>query len=748
MTLTARSLRARLRLAALATLAVALTSVALPGFDLFRVHALTAFPVSSGPMVLNDADRILWSVNPDNDTVTVLDVGSDAVTKLEEIHVGREPQSVALNGDNSKAYVANAVDGTVSVIQTSSFTVIKTIKVGAEPWAVAFTPNGSKCYVANSSSNSVSVIDPTTDKVVKSIENVGQLPRAIAITNDGDFDDDDEKVYVTNFLAQYRVGRIEPGEDDGKVGLVYVIRTDRDAVATTVELQPLADTGFKADGDALAKIAPTGSATVVTGAFPNVLAGLAIAGNRLYAPSTGSSPNGPNKFNVNVQSLVSVVDTDQDRDTGSTVNLNKGIQFEADVDDAQGRPLKRFVTNPYALAFRHNSDSGYVVSAASDMIVKVDLDAGGKPTINAPTAAGQTDNVVRILCGSNPRAMVINSTDTRGYVWNYVSRDVTVVDLANERVLTTAKSADQPTDLGDQVIQRGKELFNSSIGPVSFNADIHANEGAMSDHGWVSCASCHPNGLTDGVTWMFPSGPRVSTPLNGTFDKDDPTRQRALNWSGIFDEIADFEINTRTVAGGRGLIRLNNGTPDPNVKAFDPPNAGRSGDRDSITKYVQTIRGPVSPVEDNDPLAAKGRKVFQQAGCVQCHSGSLWTTSTVEFTPPPPADQLTPEQGLFQLTNQLRPVGTFDAGAPFEVVGTGANISKQALGQIGFNTPSLLGVFALGPYLHNGTVVSLDAILDDPAHVGDSPALKKAKKRAQLVQFLRSIDDSTQPFPQ
>ena len=737
----------RLRLAALAVLAIGLTAVYLPEFKMFHVHALSPFPISSSPIVLNSTDRFLWVCNPDNDSVTVVDTLNDGNRKVAEIRVGDEPQSVTLNGDNSKAYVANAASGTVSVISTSSFAVARTIKVGAEPWAVALTPNGSKLYVANSSSNSVSVIDTSSDSVVKTIENVGVDPRAIAITNDGDFDDDDEKVYVTNFLAQYRIGQIRPGEDAGKVGLVYVIRTDRDAVFTTIELQPLADTGFKSDGDAINKVAPTGTATVTTGAFPNILASLAIYGDRLYVPGTGSSPNGPVKFNVNVQSLVSVVDTTQDRDTGQTVNLNRGIQFEPDFDDAQARPLKRFVTNPYFVAFRHNSNSGYVISAASDMAVKLDLDQAGKPTINAPTAANQPDNVVRILAGKNPRAMVINSSDTRGYIWNYVSRDVTVVNLDLDIVQATVETAAQPSDSEGIEVQQGKELFNTSIGPILFNDDIHANEGLMADRGWCACASCHPNGLTDGVVWMFPSGPRFSTPLNGTFSKSGPANQRALNWSAIFDEVSDFELNTRGVAGGRGLILLQDGKSDPNVKAFDPPSAGRSAERDSIATYVaRGIRSPISPIDDSDPLAQKGRKVFQKAGCVTCHSGSQWTVSTVAFTPPPATSDLNVEQGVAQLSGQLEQVGTFNSANKFELIGTGANISKQSLGQLGFNVPSLLGVFDFAPYLHNGTLISLDDVLDNPTHVGTSPLLQKPKKREALVRFLRSIDESTPPF--
>jgi hypothetical protein len=68
--------------------------------------------------------------------------------------------------------------------------------------------------------------------VVRTIYNVGIQPRAIAITDDGDADDNDERVYVTNFLAQYRPGEIKPGDDLGKVGLISVISTQTNKVVT------------------------------------------------------------------------------------------------------------------------------------------------------------------------------------------------------------------------------------------------------------------------------------------------------------------------------------------------------------------------------------------------------------------------------------------------------------------------------------------------------------------------------------
>lgn len=56
------------------------------------------------------------------------------------------------------AYVTNAGDNTVSVIDSATNTVRATIPVGLYPVAVAVTPDGMFAYVANANSNDVSVV--------------------------------------------------------------------------------------------------------------------------------------------------------------------------------------------------------------------------------------------------------------------------------------------------------------------------------------------------------------------------------------------------------------------------------------------------------------------------------------------------------------------------------------------------------------------------------------------------------------
>ena len=175
-------------------------------------------------LALTSDNAFVWSVNPDNDSVTLIEVADDRNHKLTEVPVGDEPRCVAITPDDKKVYVTNAVSGTVSVIDARSYNVTKTIPVGTEPTGCALTLDGAKLYVANLGSDSVSVIDTHTDTVAKTITNVGAKPRAIAVAEVGG----KTKVYVTQFLAQLvddaRTIDQKEGRDDGREGRVTADR--------------------------------------------------------------------------------------------------------------------------------------------------------------------------------------------------------------------------------------------------------------------------------------------------------------------------------------------------------------------------------------------------------------------------------------------------------------------------------------------------------------------------------------------
>src|SRR5262245_38141360 len=714
-------------------------------------------PTSSQPLALSADDAFLIAANPDNDSVTLFSVGSGVELRLEELKVGQEPNGVAMQPDRTRAYVANTVSGTVTVLAVNTaapyLQKVTDIQVGTEPYGLALTPNGRKLYVTNARSNSISVINTATNQVLKTIQDVGFEPRGLAITNDGDDDDNDETVYVTQFLALPISGKPD-GEDDSKAGQVSVVSTDTDSVIGTVTLQPIADTGFKALGDAINRVAPPANPQpadfkFVTGAYPNQLQNIAIKGDFAFVPSTGSSPNGPVRFDVNTQSLLSVINRTTNQDAGKTINMHQAVA-------QQTNATKLFITQPWAIAFKRQANEGYVISAASNIVVKLAVNATtGAATVQSDPS--DTTRVLEIPVGKNPRGIIVNSADTRAYVMNYISRNISVIDLgaSPERVTNTLRSADLPqAGTREDLIQVGKELYNTSVGEFDPPAQGQpAITGRMSRAGWGSCATCHPYGLSDNVVWIFASGPRRTIPQHTDFDLTDPNRttQRALNWSAIFDEEEDFELNIRNVSGGDGLIVLDDGkTQDTNVAAFTPmANANRKQLKvrgvnawDAIKTFVKFgIRPPISPVPKNDPDVIEGSNIFRQNNCQKCHGGPLWTSALIRFTPPPAANLIVNTQ----LINELKKVGTFDATAKNEVRANAA----APLGADGFAEPSLLSLFAFPKtFFHNGQVDTLEGVMANVTHRSAGTGvdlLDDAEQRRKLIRFLLSIDGRTTP---
>jgi hypothetical protein len=204
------------------------------------------------------------------------------------------------------------------------------------------------------------------------------------------------------------------------------------------------------------------------------------------------------------------------------------------------------------MAWTPDGSEAWICIENSDVLVRLVVDVDGIPTINAPVVNGgssirrvdlQSDRN-QIACKA-PQGVVIDRTGQHAFVLGFVSRSVSVVDLATGTVVDSeSSSAQPPVGSEDEKINLGKELFHSSRGP----------DGRMSQESWGTCSICHPNGLSDSLTWMFDAGPRQTIPLDGMFDHANVADQRILNWSAVRDENQDFELNTRGVFNGRGLI--------------------------------------------------------------------------------------------------------------------------------------------------------------------------------------------------
>jgi hypothetical protein len=348
----------------------------------------------------------------------------------------------------------------------------------------------------------------------------------------------------------------------------------------------------------------------------------------------------------------------------------------------------------------------------------------------------------------------------------------------------------------------GKVAFFTALGIPDndiFGTDIRNIiprnfRGKQSRDAWSSCGSCHPDGLSDGVTWIFGTGPRQTLPLDGMFSKlTNMEDQRLLNWSAIRGSNNDFNNNSRNTQGGCGFASVvATGGIDPPAQCNStdpatPPNLtpanpaiydhgitqGGSDALDAQTLWIfAAVRALNQPQQGN--LAA-GAAVFA-ANCASCHGGAKWTKSQIfhrdnpaaasqngppldpgvtRLAPAPPVAAV-PANEFFSFTcnsstiKYLEDVGTFDVTDPLEIRNNAA--ASTAFGVNGFNVPSLLSINYHAPYLHRGQAQTLEEVFPlhglGPGGTGFPPSTTiqtqlTAQQRADLLVFLKSIDGTT-----
>jgi len=84
---------------------------------------------------------------------------------MRRVSVEAAPVSVAVNAKTGRAYVANAGDGTVTILDGSTDTVLATIPIGSHPYSIAVDSATNKIYVTHTFGDQLSMIDGATNTV-------------------------------------------------------------------------------------------------------------------------------------------------------------------------------------------------------------------------------------------------------------------------------------------------------------------------------------------------------------------------------------------------------------------------------------------------------------------------------------------------------------------------------------------------------------------------------------------------------
>jgi YVTN family beta-propeller protein len=622
-------------------------------------NPLTARPPHNSSTILVDAERHrVWNVNPDSNSVSVID--ADALKRVRELPVGSEPQTLAQAPDGT-IWVTNKMSDEVIVLNRDSLTIEARIALpyASQPRAISFGPNGM-AYVSLYATGELVEIDAGSRKVGRHVA-TGPTPAGIAVADDG-------RIFVTRFVSP-----IDHGE-------VWVVSPEAMVVVNTIVLpfdnSPDSSVGGRGVPNFVSSIviSPDGTQAWVTAKKDDVARG----------PKRDGLPMNSDNF---VRSIVCAIDLKTETET---------IQRRQDLDNR---------SMPATVVFSPVGDYAYI-----SLILNNEISISDAYVAFNVGAIRNVGSAPDGLAFAPDGTLFANASLTREVIAYDLRSSLASIDQGAPPPLAKIGTVDHEP-LSDEILL-GKQVFFNAMDP------------RMSAVGYMSCASCHIGGISDGRVWDFTDrgeGLRNTKSLLGVRGVKAEGR---LHWSANMDEVQDFERDIRDSQGGTGFMsdeefnarKDASGTYD----TFGKPAAGASKELDALSAFVTSLdKVPRSPFRNPDGSftsdALEGRKIFQKAGCPECHSGPDFTDSS------------------------LSPTG------PVHDVGTILPTSGNRLGGklSGIDTPTLKGVWQSGPYLHDGRAETLTEIFTKyiPKDTMGITSDLTTTEMDQLVRYLLELDD-------
>lgn len=578
------------------------------------------------------------------DSHTVTAISERSLSKAWEVTVGKNPRTLAA-APTGDLWVVNQDDATLSILTPSTGSLRQTIAL----------PTASRPYaIAFSPDGRAAYVTlQGTGRLLKldlAGRIVGELhlgpkPRGIAMTGDS------RRILVSRFISP---------PDEGEV---YEVDAATFRVVRTFDLafDPGPDTERSGRGLpnylGTVRISPDGQRALVPSKKDNLARGVFRDGRELT-------------FDTMVRTIVSQLDL-----AHNTEDLDARIDIN-DRDMAQ------------AVHFSPVGDVFFVAVQGSNRVEIYN-------TVTGALLGG-------MITGLAPQGLAMNRDGSKLYVQNFMSRTVSIFDTTaivkavNNTAPRLAEVSTVARETLSTAVLRGKRIF--------YNAD----DRRMNRDGYLSCASCHLDGESDGQVWDFTQrgeGLRNTISLVGRAGLG----HGRVHWSANFDEIQDVENDIREDFLGTGFLSATQYTQTSNP--LGARKAGLSADLDALAAYVTSLATvPRSPYRNTDgtltAAGQAGKALFANLNCQRCHQGATFTDS------------------------QRHDVGTIQGSS-------GLGLGEPLPGK-GFDTPTLKGLWDSAPYLHNGQAATLHEVLQNARHMGRALS---ATEKSQLVAYLQQIDE-------
>lgn len=257
--------------------------------------------------------------------------------------------------------------------------------------------------------------------------------------------------------------------------------------------------------------------------------------------------------------------------------------------------------------------------------------------------------------GNGPRRVALDGSEL--FVPTYFSDTLNVLNLNDDDLKVVAWN---PHRL-ETIQQRGEKYFNDAT---------------YCFQNWQSCNGCHPGeARTDGMNWDL---------MNDGIGN--PKNCKSMLFSHVTPPsmISGIRENAEAaVRKGFNLIQFY-GVPEEYAQCVD--------------EYLKSLRPEPSPYLVNgqlSPLAQRGREVFEELKCDECHSGPYYT--------------------------DLR----------MHIIGEDVEFEK------GWDTPTLREVWRTGPYLFDGRATTIEEVFSVHKHGIEGKISKK--DLAALSEYVKSL---------
>lgn len=523
----------------------------------------------------------------DEDARAILTVDVDARAQIAVTPLGGAPGQLVVTDDGR--VIATARDrGEVVAFAASSATAPLTrlcaTPTAPEPVGVAIAPGGGRVVVTSGWGRKLTVLDGKT--LAKRAEiDLPREPRSVVVSDDG------KAAFVS-----HAVGSVASVVDlgSGKASTMDVRGSHADEAASLERQRRMAKIIAKKDKERAARLLEAIDQAGRESRKRESCQGFALAKSsaipgRVFAPQVfvdpgdlDQRPDGYGDEDSQTETpAVAVLDEDARSPFAPSLTIDDRRMSRQDPRDPRPECLL-----PRAAAVDPDTGSLLVTCFGIDALVSYD----------ARSATPQRAERRRWTVGAGPTGVAVDAEKRRAVVFSQFDRTLSIVPLGGEELVDVAKAAPLAIAIARLPDLAEKVPSDYALGRILFHA---AGDARIAGDG-RACASCHPDGRDDAITWATPEGPRRSIMLAGRVAATAP-----YSWNGNEHTIHNHLGNTFDRLSGKGL---------------------RSVELDALVAYITKMPAPKGYAEDARRVA-EGQKIFasSEAGCASCHSGANLT---------------------------------------------------------------------------------------------------------------------------